>query len=369
MEKSIDIVFCFDTTGSMAQCLAEVRRDSGAAVRKLAASLPPGSRFGGMCNGDYCDIGSSYDVTWHELTSDIDSLVRWFQKTPATGGGDLPECYEKTYHEARSFAWRAGATKIFVAISDDVPHPVGYRYGTHVNRLDWRNELRVLAGDLGVTVFHVQALNRSHATAYYREAAAISGGYHLPLHQLAQVVDLILAICAQQAGEGRLAAFEEQLVRDGRMNRNMDNVVSILSGRKEPSARYSVYTGDLERVPEGRFQVLRVEEDAPIKAFVQANMLAFEAGRGFYEFTKAEEIQPHKEVVLLETATGDMWTGDAARAKLGLEMREHVRDTSRNVTLRPSAVPHGYVAFIQSTSYNRKLKRGTRFLYEVPTDR
>ncbi len=50
----------------------------------------------------------------------------------------------------------------------------------------------------------------------------------------------------------------------------------------------------------GRFQVLDVDERQDIKSFVQKNSLIFKAGRGFYEFTKAEKISDKKEVVLVD---------------------------------------------------------------------
>lgn len=50
----------------------------------------------------------------------------------------------------------------------------------------------------------------------------------------------------------------------------------------------------------GRFQVLDVDQRQDIKTFVQKNGLIFKAGRGFYEFTKAEKISDKKEVVLVD---------------------------------------------------------------------
>ena len=54
-----------------------------------------------------------------------------------------------------------------------------------------------------------------------------------------------------------------------------------------------------------------------IKEFVQQNSLIFKAGRGFYEFTKPEIISEKKEVVLLDKATGDMFTGPEAFDLIG----------------------------------------------------
>ena len=62
-------------------------------------------------------------------------------------------------------------------------------------------------------------------------------------------------------------------------------------------------SGDLTPVDPGRFQVLDIDERQDIKTFVQKNGLLFKAGRGFYEFTKAEKISDKKEVVLVDKVT------------------------------------------------------------------
>ncbi len=110
-------------------------------------------------------------------------------------------------------------------------------------------------------------------------------------------------------------------------------------------------------MPPGRFQVLEVDKDGPIKDFVQENGLAFKTGRGFYEFTKTETIQGSKEIILMDKATGDFFEGEKARELLGLPAGETAR-------IRPTSLEK-YAVFVQSTSANRKLMGKTRFLYEV----
>ena len=50
--------------------------------------------------------------------------------------------------------------------------------------------------------------------------------------------------------------------------------------------------------------------------------MLFRAGRGFYEFTKPEIISNKKEVVLVDKATGDMFTGQEAFDMIGGESSE-----------------------------------------------
>ena len=110
-------------------------------------------------------------------------------------------------------------------------------------------------------------------------------------------------------------------------------------------------------MPPGRFQVLSIDHDTAIKSFVTENGLRFQKGRGFYEFTKTETIQGGKEVVLMDRKSGDMFSGHKAREMLGLPEGATAR-------IRPQSLDK-YAVFVQSTSVNRRLVGGTRFLYEV----
>jgi hypothetical protein len=137
----------------------------------------------------------------------------------------------------------------------------------------------------------------------------------------------------------------------------MSQVFSTLSGR---NIKVKESPRGLVPVPAGRFQVLFIDEGGDkegISKFVKKQGLSFKEGCGFYEFMKPEMIQEKKEVVLVDNVTGDMFSGDKAREMIGLPygMRRKIK---------PAAIV-GYTVFVQSTSWNRKLIPGTRFLYEV----
>jgi hypothetical protein len=346
--NAIEVVFSFDTTGSMYPCLTQVRRKIKETVARLAEEIP-GIRIGVIAHGDYCDAGSTYVTKALDLTDDVSAICQFVATVEPTGGGDAPECYELVLHEAQSLSWTAAATKAFVLIGDDVPHPPARTPG----KLNWRTEVDRLA-EMGVPVYGVQALNRKHATAFYKELADKSGGFHLNLDQFAAITDLVLAVCYKQSSDERLQRYEEEVVKRGRMSRGLNRIFSTMLRREIP-AEYAA--ADLHAVPPGRFQVLEVDRDVPIKTFVQENGLTFKTGRGFYEFTKTETVQGYKEVILMDKATGDFFEGEKAREILGLPIGETAR-------LRPAALEK-YAVFVQSTSANRKLVKSMRFLYEV----
>jgi len=351
--KNVEVVITFDTTGSMYPCLAQVRREVAETVKRLHRDIPD-IRIGVIAHGDYCDAGSTYVTKILDLTDDVNEVVSFVQKVGQTGGGDSPECYELVLNQARQLSWSRGATKVIALIGDDVPH--GPDYPQNTKKLDWRNELGLLL-EAGISVYGIQALGRSHATKFYEEIAKMTGGFHLELDQFSKAQELILAVCYKQSGDEALRVYEKEVVAAGRMDRGLDRAFGTLLGRAPTATTYK--KKDLEAVPAWRFQVLKVDEDASIKDFVEEHVGegSFLPGRGFYEFTKPEEVQDHKEIIVQEVTTGDMFTGDKAKDMIGAPKTGTVKISPKKIG--------PYRAFIQSTSYNRKLKAGTHFLYEV----
>lgn len=346
--NNIEVVFSFDTTGSMYPCLTQVRRKIKNTVTRLINEISL-IRIGIIAHGDYCDEGSTYVTKTFNLSGDVDAICDFVQNVAPTGGGDAPECYELVLHESQSLSWSKSATKSLVLIGDDIPHPPAH----NPKKLNWRKELDKLA-EAEITVYGVQALNRSHATPFYQELAQKSGGFHINLDQFSYISDLFLAVCYQQSSNEQLQAYEQEVIDQGRMSRGLNKIFNTMMNREATSYYESA---DLRAVSPGRFQILEVEQDISIKAFVLENGLSFKVGRGFYEFTKTETIQAQKEIILMDRATGDLFEGGAAREMLSLPMDATIR-------IKPSNLEK-YVVFVQSTSANRKLIGKTRFLYEV----
>lgn len=345
--SSIEVVFSFDTTGSMYPCLTQVRRRIKETVNRLINEIPL-IKIGIIAHGDYCDKDSTYVTKHFDLSADIDAICNFVQNVSPTNGGDAPECYELVLHEAQSFSWSKSASKSLVLIGDDIPHAPAQ----NPQKLNWRQEIKKLA-DKEIMVYGVQALNRSHATPFYKELAQESGGFHVNLDQFSYITDLFLAVCYQQSSNEQLQAYEKEIIEEGRMSRGLNRIFNSMMKREE-----TVYeAASLRTVSPGRFQVLDVDDNVSIKAFVLDNGLNFKVGRGFYEFTKTETIQGSKEIVLMEKGTGDLFQGQAAREMLGLPEGSTAR-------IKPSNLEK-YAVFVQSTSANRKLMGSTRFLYEV----
>jgi hypothetical protein len=350
MSEPIDLVFSFDTTGSMYPCLREVRRRIAETSKRLFDQIP-NLRIGIIAHGDYCDERYTYVTKHLQLTSDATKVASFVEKVEATGGGDFPECYELVLHEAGiKMDWRDGSKRVLGMIGDATPHPPAH----NPKRLDWRKELDTLTAK-GILVHGIQALNRRESASFYKEIADRTGGLHLQLNQFSEATEMMLAVAYQQQGPEALETYEKELITKKRMTRGISSIFDKLSKRDSKGRYRSI---DARAVDEGRFQTIPVEYDQPIKQVVQDNGLIFKTGRGFYEFTKKETIQAKKEVVILDKETGDMYQGAAAREVLGLPVGE-------STDIKPTYDKERYTVFVQSTSNNRKLIGGTTFLYET----
>jgi hypothetical protein len=118
-----------------------------------------------------------------------------------------------------------------------------------------------------------------------------------------------------------------------------------------------ISTHGLVPAPQGKYRVIPVANDIPIKTLVLKEGLIFKPGNGFYEFTKPENISEGKLILLMKKETGEIYEGDIAREIAGLPQNAEGK-------LNPATLPY-YRVFIQSTSINRSLKRGTILLYDV----
>lgn len=353
----VEIVFSFDTTGSMYPCLTQVRRNIAETVKRLQKEIS-GIRIAIIAHGDYCDT-FTYVTNIMDFTCDGNKLSEFVQNVSSTGGGDWEECYELVLHEARTkLSWTPGTQRSLVMIGDAIPHPPSYPLNTL--KLDWKKEAKQLYDDLGVRVYAVQALNNSASTSFYRTVADLTSGYHLHLDQFSSITQFIMAICFREQSMDQLQAYEDEMRTKGTgVNRSLHRLFDTLAGRGETTYSVDAGSDELTPVDPSRFQVLDIDERCDIRTFVEKHSLIFKTGRGFYEFTKPEKISDKKEVVLVDKVTGDMYTGPEACNLIG---------AGGSGRIKPASLEKWRV-FVQSTSYNRVLMPNTGFLYEVDPER
>lgn len=207
---------------------------------------------------------------------------------------------------------------------------------------------------MGVQICAVQALGNAYATSFYSQLASVSGGFHLELDAFGDMSNLIQAVARQQhGGADALSAYQTTLRGRGELTKGMSKIFGVLSGKKS----IEITSGSGSKVASDKYKILDVPHNTRIDDFVTSNGLTFRKGRGFYQFTKSVLVQAHKEIILVNKETGEVFTNLQARKIMGLPV-------GMNATCRPDKDTR-YLAFIQSTSANRTLIGGTKFLYEV----
>ena len=105
------------------------------------------------------------------------------------------------------------------------------------------------------------------------------------------------------------------------------------------------------------FPVDPASDQSLIRPFVEAKIgTPMARGAAFYQLNRTEpKVQANKRIAIRDKTTGTVFAGDAARAMLALP-------TIGTVRLAPDELGD-YDVFIQSTSVNRKLDKGTQLMY------
>ena len=140
-----EIVFSFDTTGSMYNYMEEAGERIRDLVKRLQNEMP-GIRLAFMAHGDYYDLSHDrYLIKWIDFGASIEEVVKFFDNLSITHGGDDDECYELVLRKTReSLSWTPGSQRSLVLIGDSDPHEPGYKYEQFVNDIDWRVETALL---------------------------------------------------------------------------------------------------------------------------------------------------------------------------------------------------------------------------------
>jgi hypothetical protein len=131
-----DVMFVFDTTGSMGGAISEAQSDIQEAMSQIASALPD-PQFGLVEVSDYDEVVNpgefEYGIgeghapwTLHvPITSNQSQVSEALLKLEAAGGGDGPEAYGRALFESAAnsaIGWRAGARGVIVLVADNVPH-------------------------------------------------------------------------------------------------------------------------------------------------------------------------------------------------------------------------------------------------------
>ena len=118
-KKGLDIVFVFDSTGSMGLYVEHVKKKIRSLVRAIR-KLVPAARIGLVT---YRDVGMDFVTRAVQLTHGTRGLELFLEETDYEGGGDREEAvYEGLKIAIEDLNWKKKSAKVIVLIGDAPPH-------------------------------------------------------------------------------------------------------------------------------------------------------------------------------------------------------------------------------------------------------
>lgn len=201
IKSTVDIVFAFDTTGSMESVLESVRNNLSTTVNRLFEEVD-GIHIGLLTFGDYCDAPNT--VWKMNPTTDKNSLQDFIKNAPSTKGGDAEECYEYVLRLAHSdIEWKS-EVKVFVLIGDENPHEVGYylpkkcKDFNSILDINWEEEcIKCREKNISVFTCHALAFCNQQSVNFYKKVSNITRGYYFELDELKAFNDYMVGICCK----------------------------------------------------------------------------------------------------------------------------------------------------------------------------
>lgn len=177
----LDMVIAFDTTGSMAAYIEDVRHQVADMVPRLFKDNED-LRLGIVAFGDYCDMvnrntfGDAYQCI--PLTNSENDIIKFVRESKDTSGGDGDEFYELVLKKIIDESpWREDSSKAILLIADAEPHEIGYTYEDYVvgNQIDWKNEAKK-AAKMKIKIDTVSICG----SPWYKELSAMTNGISVP---------------------------------------------------------------------------------------------------------------------------------------------------------------------------------------------
>ena len=210
VDGQLDMVIAFDTTGSMAAYIDDVRKEVSELIPRLFRANPD-LRLGIVAFGDYCDMpnakefGDAYQCI--QLTENENDLVKFVIESKNTNGGDGDEFYELVIKKiVEETNWRPDSTKAVLLIADAIPHAIGYSYKDIVqnNTIDWRQEA-LKAAKMGIQ-FDTLSIT---SAPWFKELSEMTNGLNLPFYSSYKTSELVELSAMARGGEKTKMHFRD----------------------------------------------------------------------------------------------------------------------------------------------------------------
>eukprot|EP01095_Lingulamoeba_sp_RSL-Kostka_P008824 TRINITY_DN2996_c0_g1_i1.p1 TRINITY_DN2996_c0_g1~~TRINITY_DN2996_c0_g1_i1.p1 ORF type:complete len:424 (+),score=159.09 TRINITY_DN2996_c0_g1_i1:402-1673(+) len=254
-ERLTEIVFSFDSTGSMGQSLQIAKKNIEDIVGRLFDRLQNVPLKIGIINhGDYCGYPHNY-FQHIDLTDNADELTTWIKQTRSLSGGDADEHYEYVLEFVNEkISWTPGSHRVLVLIGDEGPHDPSTVFSQmksyrvpNPREICWKEEAEKCYTN-GIKIYGVQArcLNNDLSVKknyFYKSIAARTCGVHVKLENFNVLTDMILMVCYRE-GQNRvqLEKYKNEMALGGRLDAERKALYNDLddSLSKDEAARAAI---------------------------------------------------------------------------------------------------------------------------------
>ena len=228
--KGLDLVLIGDLTGSM-YAYHDVLKKKFKEICKVMFQIIPNLRIGIIF---YLDHGSGdvYVTKSQQLTVNIENLQNFIDSTPDGSGGDADEAVEDALNDALNMNWNEINTRSIVLFGDARAHEPnecnsGYDYFELTRKLydskvtintvfcgesrDYKSISDLYDIDIGDFSKRVSRLSDSE---FFSWIANVTGGVAIGVQQIDDIVDIIKAMAAKDAG--KIDELEEETLKINR---------------------------------------------------------------------------------------------------------------------------------------------------------
>lgn len=228
--KGLDLVLIGDLTGSM-YAYHDVLKKKFNEICKVMFQIIPNLRIGIIF---YLDHGSGdvYVTKSQQLTVNIENLQNFIDSTPDGSGGDADEAVEDALNDALNMNWNEINTRSIVLFGDARAHEPnecnsGYDYFELTKKLydkkvtintvfcgrsrDYKSISDLYDVDIGDFSKRVSRLDDDK---FFSWIANVTGGVSIGVEQIDDIVDIIKAMAAKDAG--KIDELEEETLKINR---------------------------------------------------------------------------------------------------------------------------------------------------------
>lgn len=228
--KGLDLVLIGDLTGSM-YAYHDVLKKKFNEICKVMFQIIPNLRIGIIF---YLDHGSGdvYVTKPQQLTVNIENLQNFIDSTPDGSGGDADEAVEDALNDALNMNWNEINTRSIVLFGDARAHEPnecnsGYDYFELTKKLydkkvtintvfcgrsrDYKSISDLYDVDIGDFSKRVSRLDDDK---FFSWIANVTGGVSIGVEQIDDIVDIIKAMAAKDAG--KIDELEEETLKINR---------------------------------------------------------------------------------------------------------------------------------------------------------